>query len=263
MLADGEGGRPGGRDERSHLLRAVFSPGGGAPPAGVAQRSSAAKRGSGRREPAAAEADAVPSSLPVMKKRVLEPPSTTEPSGPSPGRMVGLLRGINVGRAKRVAMADLRAIVEGLGYGGVRTLLNSGNVVFDAPGTAPGEAARGIEEALAARLGIRSRVTVLAAAELAAAIDDNPLLAVAADPARFLVAVLADAAGRARLAPLAEQEWEPEAVALGARVAYLWCPTGILASRLLAAVGRVLGDGVTTRNLATMIKLNDLARRDA
>jgi uncharacterized protein (DUF1697 family) len=210
-----------------------------------------------------------------MKKLDRTPPPVPAPSGllsaapsdaPSDAlsnRMVGLLRGINVGRAKRVAMADLRAIVEGLGYGGVRTLLNSGNVVFDAPGTVPGEAARRIEEALMARLGIRSRVTVLTAMELAAAIDDNPLVAVAADPARFLVAVLAETAGRTLLAQLAEQEWEPEALALGARVAYLWCPTGILASRLLESVGRLLGDGVTTRNLATMMKLGALARRDA
>jgi uncharacterized protein (DUF1697 family) len=58
---------------------------------------------------------------------------------------VGLIRGINVGRAKRVAMADLRALVESLGYGEVKTLLNSGNVVFTAPGgttgTTPAEAA--------------------------------------------------------------------------------------------------------------------------
>src|SRR5204863_1567267 len=46
---------------------------------------------------------------------------------------VALLRGINVGTAKRVAMADLRQLMTGLGYSDVRTLLNSGNVVFTAP----------------------------------------------------------------------------------------------------------------------------------
>ncbi len=50
------------------------------------------------------------------------------------GRQAALLRGVNVGPAKRVAMADLRALVEGLGYTDVRTLLNSGNVVYTAPG---------------------------------------------------------------------------------------------------------------------------------
>ena len=44
---------------------------------------------------------------------------------------IALLRGINVGRAKRIAMADLRVVVAELGHTNVRTLLNSGNVVFD------------------------------------------------------------------------------------------------------------------------------------
>ena len=74
------------------------------------------------------------------------------------GRMVGLIRGINVGRAKRVAMADLRALVEGLGYGDVRTLLNSGNVVFTAPRTTTARAAARIEEGLATQLGVPARV---------------------------------------------------------------------------------------------------------
>ena len=61
-----------------------------------------------------------------------------------PGRHVALLRGINVGKAKRIAMADLRALVADLGYRDVGTLLNSGNVVFTAPGAGPEDAARRI-----------------------------------------------------------------------------------------------------------------------
>jgi uncharacterized protein (DUF1697 family) len=67
------------------------------------------------------------------------------------GYQVALLRGINVGRAKRVAMADLRALVESLGYGDARTLLNSGNVVFAVPAAAKGDAASRIEKSLATR----------------------------------------------------------------------------------------------------------------
>jgi uncharacterized protein (DUF1697 family) len=96
-------------------------------------------------------------------------------------KQVALLRGINVGRAKRVSMADLRALVENLGYGDVRTLLNSGNIVFTSPRAAPGDAAARIERALAAELGVAARVTVVTAAELAAAVSANPLLAVADD----------------------------------------------------------------------------------
>ena len=52
---------------------------------------------------------------------------------------VALIRGINVGKAKRVAMAELRAELEKIGYEDVRTLLNSGNVVFTLPVKSKGE----------------------------------------------------------------------------------------------------------------------------
>ncbi len=51
----------------------------------------------------------------------------------------------------------------------------------------------------------------------------------------------------------------PEALALGARVAYLWCPEGVIASPLSETVNRLLGDAVTSRNWTTMIKLAALA----
>ncbi|MET0398525.1 MAG: DUF1697 domain-containing protein [Longimicrobiaceae bacterium] len=171
---------------------------------------------------------------------------------------VALLRGINVGHAKRVAMADLRALVAELGYGDVRTLLNSGNVVYAAPGVAPDEAAARIEAAIRARLGITSRVTVLTSAEVAAAVAGNPLGDVADNPSRLFVAVLRDPADRAKLEPLAERDWGREVLALGGRFAYLWCPDGSTGSQLPEAVGRALGDAVTTRNWATLTKLHAL-----
>jgi uncharacterized protein (DUF1697 family) len=174
-------------------------------------------------------------------------------------RQVALIRGINVGRAKRVAMADLRALVENLGYDDVRTLLNSGNVVFTTRRAAAGDAAARIEKALATVLGVSARVTVVTAAELAAAITDNPLREVADDASRLLVAVLRNPADRRKLAPLKEQDWGAEVLAIGTRVAYLWCAEGILASRLAEAVSRVLGDAVTSRNWATVLKLSALA----
>lgn len=89
-------------------------------------------------------------------------------------------------------------------------------------------------------------------------VDENPLADVAANPSRLFIAVLADPADRTRLEPLARQTRTPEALALGARVAYVWCPDGIIESRLASAVSRVLGDAVTTRNWATMIRLHAL-----
>jgi len=171
---------------------------------------------------------------------------------------VALLRGINVGRAKRLAMADLRALVEDLGYLDVRTLLNSGNIIFTVPRTKRGEPAARIEKAIASRLGVSTRVTVLTAAEVDDAVRDNPLSEVADNPSRLLVMVLADQAARMQLEPLLKQPWDPEAIALGERVAYLWCPRGVIDSRLSVAVSRALGDAGTARNMATMMKLQAL-----
>jgi uncharacterized protein (DUF1697 family) len=179
------------------------------------------------------------------------------------GTHIALLRGINVGPAKRVAMADLRRLVEDLGFRDVRTLLNSGNVVFSAPGeaagVAAGEAAARIEKALVGRLGVSSRVTALTPGELAGVVAGNSLAAIADNPSRLFVAFFADAAASAALKPLLAHDWAPEALAGGERAAYLWCPDGFIASRLREAVDRALGDAVTTRTWATVTRLNDLA----
>src|SRR5262245_6317263 len=132
---------------------------------------------------------------------------------------VALFRGINVGRAKRVSMADLKAMVEGLGYGGVRTLLNSGNLVFDVRGRRDDPCAR-IERGMTERIGVPSRVTLLTAEELAEIVAKNTLAKPGRDPSRLFVTVLTHAADRARLAAIAKQDWKPEALVIGRRVAY-------------------------------------------
>ena len=176
-------------------------------------------------------------------------------------RYIALIRGINVGRAKRVAMADLRALVEGIGYSNVRTLLNSGNIVFTAPDDSALNSASRIEEGISTKLGVSAKVIVITAAELATVVDDNPLGKVSSDPSRLLVAFLANPKDKTLLEPLLEQDWSPESLALGAGVAYLWCPDGVLASRVAKAVGRVLGDRMTTRNWATVMKIHGLEGR--
>jgi len=174
---------------------------------------------------------------------------------------IALLRGINVGKAKRIAMADLRSLLEQLGYEDVRTLLNSGNLVFTVPAKLRGESAGRIEKAIESKLGVACRVTVLGAEELATAVEKNPLREAESNPPRFLVAFLRRPSDRALLAPLAERKWGKEKLALGERVAYLWCADGILESGLLEEFGHVLKDGITTRNWATVTKLLALSRR--
>ncbi|MGH7585515.1 MAG: DUF1697 domain-containing protein [Gemmatimonadales bacterium] len=173
-------------------------------------------------------------------------------------RWVALLRGINVGRAKRVAMADLRVVIEELGFGEVRTLLNSGNVVFTAPGSGRGNPAARIEKAVAEKLGVSSRVTALTAEDLGTIVSENPLGGVADNPSRLMVTIAMDAADLAQLQPVVRKAWAPEVLAVGSRAAYLWVPDGIADSLAFAAVAKILGDGATTRNWATILKLHAL-----
>jgi uncharacterized protein (DUF1697 family) len=170
---------------------------------------------------------------------------------------VALLRGVNVGTAKRVAMGDLRSLMSGLGFTDVRTLLNSGNIIFGAPVRA-GDQSKRIARAIEETLGIFSRVTVLSAAELDVAVRGNSLLKVATHPSRLLVGVLATRDDRARLEPLTRRRWRTERLALGERVCYLWCPDGVAKSRLMEAVEDTVGDAITARNWGTMQKLHGL-----
>ena len=176
-----------------------------------------------------------------------------------PPRRIALLRGINVGKAKRIAMADLRETFERLGYHDVRTLLNSGNVVFS--GSVKGARAETavIEKAITDRLKVAAGVAILSAQELERALRGNPLASTSNDPARLLVLVLRDARAAGLLKPLLAESWAPEAIVLRGRIGYLWCPNGIARSCLWAAVNRAIGDAGTARNLTTMTKLLGMA----
>lgn len=173
------------------------------------------------------------------------------------GARVALIRGINVGRARRLAMADLRRLMEEEGLRNVRTLIASGNAVFDAGRTTAPTAARRIEAALV-RHGVPARAVVLTAAELATVIAENPLPG-ADQPSRLFVAVFLPGADRAALAPLLRRDWGPERIAVGSRAAYFWCPLGSAASDLVPAVTRVVGDQITVRNWATITRLHQMA----
>lgn len=170
-------------------------------------------------------------------------------------RVAVLLRGVNVGRAKRVPMAVFRELLEELGFASPRTLLNSGNAVCDAPGAASRDHALRIHDAITARLALDVPVIVKSAAEVDAIIRANPFAAQATDPSRLLVAFAPDAKALASLAPVEALVTSPEAFAVGKHAAYLWTPDGILSSKAGEALLGKLGRLATTRNWATVLKL--------
>jgi uncharacterized protein (DUF1697 family) len=188
----------------------------------------------------------------VVSARSVSPKKTSS-------QCIALLRGVNVGRTRRIAMSELRALVEALGHTNVRTVLNSGNVVFEAsrPHTAP--IASAIEAALEGRFGFRATTMVLTADELGAIIRENPLAQIADDASRHLVAFVASPATLAQAKLLLARSWTPDAFAVGKRAAYLWCARGLIESRLAQAFARSAGEAATTRNWATVLKLHTIA----
>lgn len=87
---------------------------------------------------------------------------------------LALLRGINVGGKNVMRMADLRAAFEQLGYLDVTTYIQSGNVLFGAPGTQPARLASRLERRLRERFGVELRVVLRTAAQLEAVIAGAP-----------------------------------------------------------------------------------------
>jgi uncharacterized protein (DUF1697 family) len=172
---------------------------------------------------------------------------------------VALLRAVNVGGRNRIAMARLRELLEGLGYGEVRTHLQSGNAVFTAIGTSPERLAQEIERGLAAEIGLAAKVLVRSRGELERAIAANPLLDVARDNSRLLVTFLSGAPDRDAVGELVPAEFEPDVFAVGEREVYTWYPDGVRATRLSNAFWeRRLGLVATGRNWNTVTRLLEL-----
>ncbi|MDE3074335.1 MAG: DUF1697 domain-containing protein [Chloroflexota bacterium] len=174
---------------------------------------------------------------------------------------IALLRAVNLPSHGQVAMPELRKLIESLGFGRVRSLLNSGNLVFSSDG-APGEELEGLLERETARhLDLPTEYLVRGEDEWASAIAENPLPAEAErDPSHLLVMFLKAAPELARLEALRAAVAGPEVIAAGSRHLYITYPAGIGRSKLTSAlIESKLGTRGTGRNWNTVLKLQALA----
>ncbi|MDQ6744773.1 MAG: DUF1697 domain-containing protein [Actinomycetota bacterium] len=177
-----------------------------------------------------------------------------------PARAVALLRGINLGPRRRIAMAQLRENLGQAGYEGVATYLQSGNVVLRSE--LDGDAlARRLEGHIREWFGFDVPVVLRSAAELAEILVANPLRDVADEPKRYQVSFLSGELDDSVVAELSALAVEPERVAILGREVYAWHPDGVIGSRLASALAtRKLGVTVTARNWTTVTKLAELSR---
>lgn len=174
---------------------------------------------------------------------------------------IALLRAVNVGGHAKVAMSDLRGLIAQLGFAGVRSLLQSGNLVFrnDAPTGA--KLGRLLEAEAEQRLDLRTDFFVRTAMEWKTIVAENPFPDEAErDPSHLVVMFLKDAPDIQSVEALNAAITGREVVRAAGRQAYIIYPDGIGRSRLTSAIiEKRLGTRGTGRNWNTVLKLGALA----
>ncbi len=174
---------------------------------------------------------------------------------------VAMVRGINVGGKNTLPMVRLRALCEGLGWTGVRTYIQSGNVAFRCDARSIGKAGTRLEDAIETAMGFRPSVVVRSLDELRGVVWGNPFARTpGADGPRLLVMALAVVPSPAAAKAFAALRPEPEALRLIGREAYLHFPNGVAESSIpMSKIEKTLGVPGTVRNWNTIEKLIELA----
>jgi uncharacterized protein (DUF1697 family) len=170
---------------------------------------------------------------------------------------VGLLRGVNLGGSTQVRMEDLRALLSRVGFEGVQSLLQSGNVVFRSDERDSDRLEKWLEERAAKDLQLRTDFFLRTADEWSSIISGNPFAREAeADPSHLVVTLLKVAPPKDAWGRLDAAIQGRERVRGGGRHAYIVYPDGIGRSRLTAAlIEKNLGTRGTSRNWNTVTKL--------
>ena len=171
-------------------------------------------------------------------------------------RYVALLRGINVGRAKAVSMAQLASVFSEMGFTDVTTVLRSGNVVFGSRAVASADAPVHIEAAVLAATGVHSSVLLLDSAEFLTILDTNPLVAEVTDGSKSFVTFVTSMPALLELPDASALA--PELLAVGPAAVYQWMPDGSLHTRVGRSFWKQFDAPVTARNWNTAQKLRGI-----
>ncbi len=174
---------------------------------------------------------------------------------------IALLRGINVGGHKLIRMEQLRKSIEALGMGNVRTYVQSGNVVFQAPKQPATALQQKLEQKIARDFGHAPSVIVRTAAEIAAVLGKNPFSRrTGIDLARLHVTFLSDAPSKTALKALLARDVKPDEFQCVGKEIYLYLPNGFAKTKLnISLFEKLLSVRATTRNWNTVNRLSEMA----
>jgi uncharacterized protein (DUF1697 family) len=175
---------------------------------------------------------------------------------------IGVLRAINLGAYNKIAMSDLRVMLETLGFEDPKTLLLSGNIVFKTGSGSSAKLESMLEAASTKHLKVTTDYFVRSAKEWQAIVDENPFKKDAkSDPGHLLMMCLRDAPMPAQVKALQESITGREMVKAKGRHAYFVYPDGVGRSKLtIQKIEKALGTRGTARNWNTVLKLAELAQ---
>lgn len=173
---------------------------------------------------------------------------------------IALLRAINVGGNSKIAMADLKAMLADLGYANPQSLLQTGNLVFEAKESSAAKLETKLEQAAADRFDLETDVLVRTAAEWQEAIAANPFPKEAASaPSHLLIMPLKAAPTKQAVKELQAAIPGRESVAAVGRELYLVYPDGIGRSKLTNKfIESRLKTRGTGRNWNTALRIGQL-----
>jgi uncharacterized protein (DUF1697 family) len=157
-------------------------------------------------------------------------------------------------------MSELRNLFEELGLGGARSLLQTGNLVFESDRQAAAELERLLESETAGRLGVSADYMIRSAGQWQTVVASNPFPAEAkSDPAHLLACFLKAAPKALAVQALQEAIEGPETIRCVGRELYVVYPAGMGRSKLTSnLIEKKLGVRGTGRNWNTVLKLAEL-----
>jgi uncharacterized protein (DUF1697 family) len=173
---------------------------------------------------------------------------------------VALLRSINLGSHKKVAMDDLREVLTELGFSDVRSVLQTGNVTFQSQSRTTAQLERLLETEVDKRLALQTDFFVRTGDEWKSVVSHNPFREEARrDPAHLVVVFLKDAPDASQVKALQAAITGRERVGAHGKQAYIVYPDGIGRSRVTSSlIERKLATRGTGRNWNTVLKISDL-----
>jgi uncharacterized protein (DUF1697 family) len=173
---------------------------------------------------------------------------------------IALLRGVNVGGHGKVAMADLKTMLAAMGFANPRSLLQSGNLVFDAKaGTSAGALEKKLHAEIVKRFALKTELFVRTPKEWDELVAGNPFTTEAKnDPSRLLAWVMKEAVPAKAVDNLRDANPGREALKAKGRTLYIYFAGGQGDSKLPSLIDKHMPSRGTGRNWNTVLKLQAL-----